>query len=541
MLSGLLFLLAFAISSPLAPHHRQKRHLHGSARCNRGHSGLPCPEGLRCARANATQFPQKTGYAGHPLACLGTLPPPTLDGELNTLINLFAATTPSLLPLETPIQLRATYYADQALWNTLTRYDTLASPHSYAAGFGLPFAAKDTSASIRDKNVAISYSMLRICLAIIPGGCPGVAALMAGPLGLDPTYLPNTNFNLADPRDVGTAAALATVEYAKTDQWNALGMPGFPMPFQDPTESGAAFNSPTLLRDITAWQPLLETSGNGYYNHQTHVGAVLARQLVSPFSRAPDFYTRFRLANPKIYPDQDKFTDVDLAQYRAQAQQVIDAGATLTDRQKMLLVAYDVKLFGFGFVPIGQYSAQGQWNLQKTVEYALALGGSVYDALLASFTEKMRVNAVRPKTAIQYMFHNETITTYAGPFLGTRTFPGREFNSYLRTMPHSDTPSGTACICVAFAELTERFLGQIGNLQYGLNFPQGCSLVEPGAVPAADLQLLYTNTAEFVRDCAQSRVWAGVHFQKSVDTAVEMCSGIGQEVYNRIVQLRGYN
>ena len=185
----------------------------------------------------------------------------------------------------------------------------------------------------------------------------------------------------------------------------------------------------------------------------------------------------------------------------------------------------------------------------------------MYDATLAAFAEKMRVNAVRPTTAIRYLYANQNITSYAGPLKGTRTFPGREWNSYMRTMPHSDSPSATACICIAFAEMVERYNGELGQptMTYGANFPQGCSPIEPDAVPAQEvvdrglpiscsckshsslplkLNVFFNSTEAFIRDCTQTRLWSGVHFQKSVDLAVEMCRGIGPLVFDKIVSLR---
>jgi hypothetical protein len=46
------------------------------------------------------------------------------------------------------------------------------------------------------------------------------------------------------------------------------------------------------------------------------------------------------------------------------------------------------------------------------------------------------------------------------------------YNSYLRTMPHADYPSGTSCVCVVWAEFTERFLNRVGSLPYATTFPK---------------------------------------------------------------------
>ena len=43
---------------------------------------------------------------------------------------------------------------------------------------------------------------------------------------------------------------------------------------------------------------------------------------------------------------------------------------------------------------------------------------------------------------------------------GPGLLPGRKFSSYMRTMPHAEYPSGTACICAAFAEFNALFIGR---------------------------------------------------------------------------------
>ncbi len=149
----------------------------------------------------------------------------------------------------------------------------------------------------------------------------------------------------------------------------------------------------------------------------------------------------------------------------------------------------------------------------------------------------MRHKAVRPVSVVRYLYPNTNVTAWAGPYKGVRAFPGAKWNSYLRTMPHSDYPSGTACICVAWAEYMEAFLGTPGKLNYGWTFPKGCSMREPGTVPAVDTPIMWETTEEFIKDCTTSRLWAGVHFKRSVDDTVRMCTGMGKEAYDKIKRL----
>ena len=55
-------------------------------------------------------------------------------------------------------------------------------------------------------------------------------------------------------------------------------------------------------------------------------------------------------------------------------------------------------------------------------------------------------NAVRPISAIRHLYPDTNVTAYSADARGTSSFPGRDFNSYLRTMPHADYPSITSCV-----------------------------------------------------------------------------------------------
>ena len=114
--------------------------------------------------------------------------------------------------------------------------------------------------------------------------------------------------------------------------------------------------------------------------------------------------------------------------------------------------------------------------------------GTLFDATAVAWKEKLRHNAVRPVSAIRYLYDHSNVTSWAGPYRGTGDIQGREYTSYLRTMPHADYPSGTACICVAFAEFLENFFGGDAGPTNVINYgpyiiQKGCSIREAGAVP----------------------------------------------------------
>ena len=57
-------------------------------------------------------------------------------------------------------------------------------------------------------------------------------------------------------------------------------------------------------------------------------------------------------------------------------------------------------------------------------------------------------------------------------------------------------------------------------------FKKGSSKIEPGKVPAADLEYNFATWSQFERDCGLSRVYGGVHFRDSIDVVVEMAHKI---------------
>ena len=55
-----------------------------------------------------------------------------------------------------------------------------------------------------------------------------------------------------------------------------------------------------------------------------------------------------------------------------------------------------------------------------------------------------------------------------------------------------------------------------------VRFPKGSSRIEPGTVPASDLEYTFKTWTQFEKDCGLSRVYGGVHFRDSVQVITEM-------------------
>lgn len=71
-----------------------------------------------------------------------------------------------------------------------------------------------------------------------------------------------------------------------------------------------------------------------------------------------------------------------------------------------------------------------------------------------------------------------------------------------------------------------------------VTFQAGCSKREPGITPARDVSVTYTTWDQFVDDCAQSRAYAGVHFQAAIDEGKRLCAPLGKQCYKTAYKLR---
>lgn len=138
---------------------------------------------------------------------------------------------------------------------------------------------------------------------------------------------------------------------------------------------------------------------------------------------------------------------------------------------------------------------------------------------------------MRPFTAIRYLYGKRKLRAWGGPGKGTvNDITGNEWESYLPVADHPDYPSGSACFCAAHAQASRRFLGD-DTLGWTVARAKGASKIEPGITPATDITFDFPTFSDFERDCADSRVWAGVHFQSAVEEGLDLCRPIGDAAF----------
>ena len=130
--------------------------------------------------------------------------------------------------------------------------------------------------------------------------------------------------------------------------------------------------------------------------------------------------------------------------------------------------------------------------------------------------EKTKYDAVRPFSAIRYIYGDDEVTAWGGPGMGTVSdIPGKEWRPYLDTADHPEYPSGSANFCAAHAQASRLFFGS-DDLNWTVPIPAGSSVVEPGVTPAVDTNLFFPTWTDFATKCADSRFNGGVHFQDAI-------------------------
>lgn len=79
---------------------------------------------------------------------------------------------------------------------------------------------------------------------------------------------------------------------------------------------------------------------------------------------------------------------------------------------------------------------------------------------------------------IHDIFGDTEVETYAGPGEGVQTIKASEWEPYIRTMPHSEFPSASACMCKVQYTVVQEHGDQSWML--GVKGPVPCDTVQSG-------------------------------------------------------------
>ena len=137
------------------------------------------------------------------------------------------------------------------------------------------------------------------------------------------------------------------------------------------------------------------------------------------------------------------------AGYRRQADQVLAASRDLDDRRKLTAEHFNNKIASL-FSSVVFVTQSRHYSLDQFVFFEFVTNMAAFDAAIAVWHFKLHYDAVRPFSAIRYLYGDRRITAWGGPGRGTVTdITGNEWRSYLNTADHPEYPSGSAAFCTA--------------------------------------------------------------------------------------------
>lgn len=424
---------------------------------------------------------------------------------------LFQTTTPN----DAPIVLRHTTLITNA-W-----FDAIAPYHPTAKGvYSRVRNRPPAEATVRNKNIAMAYATYRLLNRLMPRFAPSWRQMLVS-AGLDPD---DGSTDLRTPIGIGNVAGNAVALARERDGMNQLGDAGGRVynlrPYADYT-GYTPVNTPWKLSNPSRWQPLFTTPGNGTFLGQQF--ATPQWGISRPYSY--DDPARFRTPPPEGSNHRRRHA------YEAQADEVMQAQANLTDYQKMVAELFDNKITGLGFAAL--FIAQSRsLSLDEFVHYDFLTNMAAFDGGITTWRDKYIYDTVRPATAIHYLHRGRKVTGWAGPGRGVvNDLPADEWRSYLNTANHPEYPSGSACFCAAHAQASRRYLG---SDEFGWSVPvaAGSSVIEPGVTPAADIVLgPYATFTDFEQECGSSRLWGGVHFRAAIEEGRAACRQVGDKAF----------
>jgi len=454
-------------------------------------------------------------------------------------------TIAGIIKFESPIQFRKAHRHGSVVYNAVARFHLTALDiwGRDESRICQPPADDADAQETFDLYMAITsmYAFYWSALTVIPGIEDTLKPIFES-LGF-PTNLLDT-----DSPDPSTPWGIAVITrddfdfHDENDGWNADGKlttTHNSLPFSDfdlVGANGVEYNSYNLderprTRNDWPWVPLVDSDGAGYFTIQEFVVPFIGFTGIK-YGMTAEHYESFTVRPPLIDDYEEEVIDV-LNRTRIMA---------TSDEQKVKIELFDSKFTSLLPMQI-QWSVRNGQSLFDFWYNDAVLLNAMYMANVLVWKEKARYNRARPTTVIHELLGDELVETYAGPFEGVQMIKANEWQPYIRTMPHPEYPSGSACICTAFAEALQFLSGDDDEVGFDLVIETlaGSTRSEPGVTPSENLIITYSNWSEVERECGQSRADGGMHFADSVPAAHELCTGFVSPVLENMALLKQGN
>ena len=448
-----------------------------------------------------------------------------------------------------------------AIFDAWSAYDGLAISTTLGDTFQQP-QSENTDAN---KTEAISYAAYRVLQNLFPDQTDIFDAVMAD-LGFDPN---DTSTDTNTPVGIGNVMASTLINVRVFDGSNQLNG------YAD-TTGYRAVNQDGETIDIERWTeefvPIDSEPGT-----EDRIKSFLTPQwgTVDPFGLdSPD---QFRPVAPQPFLLVDNAT-VDLEaqtitledgsvldistdligtvinpEFIAQAEEVVDISANLTDEQKLVAEFWEDG-GGTSFPPgtwmtFGQFvSARDSNTIDQDVELFFALGNAVFDAGVATWEAKEFYDYTRPVRLIRELGElgligefNEELGGFAieawQPFEGTQTILASEFLTYQTpgsdpSPPFAEYTSGHSAFSSSAAEVLALFTGS-DEFGADITFGTGDSRFEPGLTPQETTTLSWDTFSEASDEAGISRLYGGIHFTEGDINGRSLGREVGTAVYDQ--------
>ncbi|MFN2490948.1 MAG: vanadium-dependent haloperoxidase [Actinomycetota bacterium] len=414
-----------------------------------------------------------------------------------------------------PIVARALAVAHTCMFDAWAAYDRRAVGTRLGGSLRRPRNERTPA----NRAEAVSYAAYRAATDLFPASMETSFDALMENLGYDPN---DTTTDRASPAGIGNLACRAVLDLRHHDGSNQLGdEPGGASgaaysdytgyaPVNDPMELLGAFNAATVV-DASRWQPL---------SYMDATGAPATQRFLTPFW---DRVIPFALSSASQFRSSTGPAVAGTRRYVKQAAALLRVSAELTDRRKMISEYWTDG--PSSETPPGHWNLLVQYvshrdghNLSQDVKMYFTLNNALLDAGITAWDNKIHFDSVRPITAIRYLFRNRRVLAWGGPYQGTQLIHGRDWLPYepstFPTPPFAEYSSGHSTFSAAAAEVLQLFTGS-NRFGASVVLPAGSSRIEPGAVPARDVTLVWATFGRAAAQAGRSRRYGGIHFRQA--------------------------
>ena len=255
--------------------------------------------------------------------------------------------------------------------------------------------------------------------------------------------------------------------------------------------------------NCTRWQPLQEGEDRG---------SLLQQEFVAPHIGK---HAKMFLRNV-TYTLEDPEYDLYPASLQV-IEEVKDTSSNETKKQMIKFMDDKVRVRrDIQMAVRAQYAETGLLSFQEYVLFLIGISTAEIDGVVQAWAEKVKFDKVRPTTVIKH-WDDDDLYTFGGvrEHDGPVDIKARDFEAFIRVMPHGEYPSGSSCLCSIYKEFTDKFLNDRFNSSI-----TDFDAIDVDGVTFADMQ-------EYSDLCGISRVWGGLHYPEAIPAGEATCAGIG--------------